>query len=68
MSLIEETKAAMGYIDKPVKCVDCTYFEEQDHPVLDREWIKVCSYSNLCKFQVTESGQCKKYEPRAAQK
>ena len=65
MGLIEETKAAMGYVDKPARCMDCTHFEEQGHPVVDRMWIKVCGYSNLCKFQVSESGQCQKFEPKA---
>ena len=61
MSLTDETKKAMGYVEKPGTCKRCKYHESRAG-VLDRTWDELCSYSNLCKFEVKESATCAKFE------
>ncbi|QDB70128.1 hypothetical protein [Curvibacter phage TJ1] len=65
--MLLETKAAMGYTPAPNRCSKCRYFTEQDHPVLERMWLKLCTYSVLCKFEVEENGHCNKFEEKEPQ-
>lgn len=65
MSLVEETQKEMGYTPNVSTCAKCAYMVELDHPVLDREWVPTCTYSNLCKFAVSKDGTCGKWEPKS---
>lgn len=64
MSLLIETKAVMGYTPAPNRCSECRYFTEQDDPQVDRMWIKLCTFSVLCHFEVEDNGHCKKFVAR----
>lgn len=62
MSLLEETKKAMGYTETSKPCEKCKYSEEVEDSILNRSWIHVCTYSNLCNFKVNPDGTCNKFE------
>lgn len=64
MSLEAETKKAMGFIDKPGTCLNCQHFAEVENKYVDRMWDKVCTFSPLCTFEVSENSTCSKFKKR----
>lgn len=63
MSLIDETKAELGYTVKVGTCENCAYCEEREDPHLDRSWHNYCIISNICQFEVEASATCNRYDP-----
>lgn len=63
MSLIDETKKAMGYTPLTPRCKDCKFYTEIENLYVDRDWIETCTYSNLTHFRVDSlRGSCTKFE------
>ena len=65
MGLLEETKAAIGFVDKAKTCATCAHCIEKAHPVLERSWFKQCNISNLCPFVTDDNSSCQRHESRA---
>jgi hypothetical protein len=70
MSLEAELKKAMGYKvpDPCIKCENCQFAEEKDHPVLDRAWVWQCNYPNTGPIAIEPNGICSKFEKRKPKK
>lgn len=64
MSLLEETKKAMGYQEKPGVCENCKHFDEVENSHVDRMWNSTCKFSVLCHFAVNKRGTCSKFEAK----
>ena len=60
--LIKLTKEAMGYTPTPDICANCAYMKRDFDP--DTGTGYYCSYSNLCSFNVPETGYCTKFKKK----
>jgi hypothetical protein len=66
MSLQDEIKRHINYTEDYMKrCDACLHSCEQDHPVLDREWVRMCGVASIVKFQVKNDGRCDKFERKS---
>jgi hypothetical protein len=63
VSLVDETKKAMGYNPNQYTCKHCKFRITKDG-ILDRTWVEICTFSNLCEFEVSLSATCNKFETR----
>lgn len=65
MSLQDEIKKHINYTEwESKKCKDCIHSKEDDHPVLDREWVRLCNVAVIVKFTVSDDGRCDKFEKK----
>ena len=69
MTKEQAAKVLVGYRtpEKRPTCQSCHFYQERDHPEIDRSWIKVCTViSQFIEIQVAENGECDRYKKREA--
>lgn len=62
LKLIEATKEAMEYTDKPDNCANCAHSQYDYDPITGNQLY--CNYSNLCSFSISETGYCAKFKQK----
>lgn len=61
MSDLEEaTKKYIGYTEQLKICSNCDYSEERENVHLDRDFYRVCTFSNLVILKVKDNSSCEK--------
>lgn len=66
MSLVEETKKAIGFVQVAGTCANCKHQIEGDHPMVERQFVRLCTLSSICEFEVKANSTCRKFERRTA--
>lgn len=67
MSLEEETKKAIEFVEKVETCSTCAHCVNHENLYVDRMWDDYCELSSVCHFKIGDKSRstCSRHTPKS---